>query len=333
MKSDSLGKSRSFLDPRVVATLSAIPFLSRRPMQGSVSGRHASPHRGSSVEFAEYRKYVPGDDPRRLDWRAVGRSDRLYIKEFEADTNFRCILVVDTSGSMGFESMMAASHAGVGASQALPTTEPERRLGRSGRKMSKLEYAKCLAATLAYLAVEQGDAVGLSLASDKLLQEIPARRNAAHLAHIFEALETAAPRGATELPKLLHQLAETIPARALVLVFSDFFIEPDILRGCFEHLRFRKHDVGAFHLLAAEELHFNFQRPTRFVDLEGGAAMFIEPTEIADRYQAAMSQYLDRLLHVMRETNTDYQRVVLDEPYAHALSRFLIARASRRSHR
>src|SRR4051812_2376946 len=126
-------KERSFLDSQVISRLAGLPLLARRPMQGSVSGRHSSPHRGSSIEFAEYRKYVPGDDLRRLDWRAYGRSDRFYIKEFEADTNLRCCLIVDTSGSMGFGS----------------------------KGITKLEYARRLAGTLAYLASQQGDAVGL----------------------------------------------------------------------------------------------------------------------------------------------------------------------------
>src|SRR6187549_3271721 len=127
-------QSRSFLNTRVLSRLASVPLFARRPMQGSVSGRHPSPFRGSSVEFAEYRKYVPGDDLRRLDWRAYGRSDRYYVKEFEADTNLRCCLVLDTSGSMDF--------------------------GSAG--ISKLEYARRIAGSLAYLAVQQGDAIGLS---------------------------------------------------------------------------------------------------------------------------------------------------------------------------
>src|SRR5258705_11831238 len=127
-------KHRSFLDPHALARLAALPLLARRPMQGNVSGRHASPHRGSSIEFAEYRKYVPGDDLRRLDWRAYGRSDRFYVKEFEADTNLRCCFVLDTSGSMGF--------------------------GTCGT--TKIEYARRIAGTLSYLAIQQGDAVGLA---------------------------------------------------------------------------------------------------------------------------------------------------------------------------
>ena len=172
-------------------------------MQGNVSGRHASPHRGASIEFAEYRKYVPGDDLRRLDWRAFGRSDRYYIKEFEADTNLRCCLVVDTSGSMDF--------------------------GSTG--ITKIEYAKRIAGGLAYLAIQQGDAVGLACVAESVVTEIPPRRNPAHLVPIFDLLERIKPTGGTQLVPVLHELAETIRQRALVVIISDLFIEPAELQG------------------------------------------------------------------------------------------------------
>lgn len=305
MKTDGAGKTRSFLDLNVVARLSAIPLTARRSMLGGVSGRHTSPHRGSSVEFAEYRKYVPGDDLRRLDWRAFGRSDRYYVKEFEADTNLRCILVIDTSGSMNF--------------------------GSVGN--SKLEYARSLAATLAYLAIAQGDAVGLTCAAEKIVREIPPRRNAAHLSNLFDEIEAAQAKGETRLPEILHELAETVRQRALILVFSDLFMEPATLRSCFEHLRFRKHDVGVFHLLDPEELKFEFQRPTRFIDMEGGPALFVEPTEIVDRYQQALKDYLAQLHQVVLATSIDYHRVSLDQNYEAVLTKFLTGRIHARSRR
>jgi uncharacterized protein (DUF58 family) len=305
MKTDGSGQSRSFLDSSVVARLSAIPLMARRSMLGGVSGRHTSPHRGSSVEFAEYRKYVPGDDLRRLDWRAFGRSDRYYVKEFEADTNLRCILVIDTSGSMAF--------------------------GSSGK--TKLDYARSLAATLSYLAVAQGDAVGMACVAEKIIREIPARRNPAHLSNLFDQMEAVQANGPTRLPEILHELAETVRQRAMILIFSDLFIEPSTLRSCFEHLRFRKHDVGVFHLLDPAEIKFSFQRPTRFIDMEGGPAIFVEPTEIADRYQQALGQYLDEMQQVVLQTSTDYHRVSIDQPYEAVLTKFLTGRLHGRSGR
>jgi uncharacterized protein (DUF58 family) len=298
-------RSRSFLDSAVLSRLAAVPLFSRRPMLGNVSGRHASPHRGSSVEFAEYRKYVPGDDLRRLDWRAYGRSDRFYVKEFEADTNLRCCLVLDTSGSMGFGS------AGV----------------------LKIDYARRIAGALGYLALQQGDAVGLACVANGLVRNVPPRRNPAHLISIFDLLEQARPQAETQLVAVLHELAETIRQRALVVIISDLFVEPELLRGCFQHMRFRHHDLAIFHLLDPQELEFNFRRPMRFVDLEGGPSIFADPTEIADRYHRALSAYQAALKQHVLESSVDYHRVLLNEDYEKALMRFLVGRTRGREAR
>ena len=198
----------------------------RLPMSGNMSGQHKSPHKGSSVEFAEYRKYVPGDDVRLLDWRVYARTDRFYLKEFEADTNLRAWFVLDCSASMSY--------------------------GSKGE--SKLEYARRLAATLAYMLMQQGDAVGLTCFAEKSFLDIPARRNAAHLGNIFDGLGKLKARGETSVAPALHALAERIPQRGLVLIFSDFFTPVRDLLPCFQHLRFRKHDLAVFHLLDRTEL-------------------------------------------------------------------------------
>jgi uncharacterized protein (DUF58 family) len=268
-------------------------------MQGNVSGRHPSPHRGSSVEFAEYRKYVPGDDLRRLDWRAYGRSDRFFVKEFEADTNLRCCLVLDSSGSMDF--------------------------GSTGT--SKLEYSRKIAAAISQIALLQGDAVGLSCVANGIVRNIPPKRNPAHLTTIFDNLEDVRPAGETQLVPVLHELSETIRQRALIIILSDLFIEPSLLRDAFEHLRFRRHDVSIFHLLDPRELDFNFRRPMRFLDMEGGPAIFAEPNEIADRYLNAVEQYLVDLKQVVLESAIDYHRITIDEDYEQVLMRFLVGRA------
>jgi uncharacterized protein (DUF58 family) len=293
---------RTFLDPLVLSRLAGFPLFARRPMQGSVSGRHPSPHRGSSVEFAEYRKYVPGDDLRRLDWRAYGRSDRFYVKEFEADTNLRCCLVVDTSGSMGFGSV----------------------------GVTKLEYARRIAGALGSLALQQGDAVGLACVANGLVRNIPPRRNPSHLMSVFDVLEQTQPQGPTQLVPVLHELAETISQRALIIIISDLFVEPESLRSCFQHLRFRKHDAAVFQLLDPQEIGFNFRRPMRFLDMEGGPAIFAEPNEIAERYQKALSSYLAELLTVVRESAVDYHRVTIDQNYEQILMNFLVGRTRSR---
>lgn len=293
---------RSFLDAGVLSRLSGVPLMARRPMQGSVSGRHPSPHRGSSVEFSEYRKYVPGDDLRRLDWRAYGRSDRFFVKEFEADTNLRCCLVLDTSGSMGY--------------------------GSGG--VTKVEYARKLAGSLGYLAMHQGDAVGLACVAKGVVRTIPPKRNPAHLMSVFDILEEAKPQGETGLATVLHELAETVRQRALVIVISDLFIDPEELRSGFQHLRFRRHDLGVFHLLDPKEISFDFRRPMRFLDMEGGPAIFAEPSEIADRYRKAVGTYLEGIRGAVRESAVDYHQVSLDENYEQVLLRFLVGRARSR---
>ena len=274
-------------------------------MMRSVSGRHASPHRGSSVEFAEYRKYVPGDDLRRVDWRAYGRTDRYYVKEFEADTNLRCRIVLDTSGSMGFGS------AGV----------------------TKIEFARQLAGTLGYLAVQQGDAVGLSCVAEGMVADVPPRRNPAHLSAIFDVLEGTEPKGDTQLIPILHELAESNRQRALIVIISDCFVETDQLRDCFEHLRFRKHDVTTFHLLDPAEVAFDFQRPMRFLDMEGGAHIFTDPTEITDRYHRALAEFLQSCDELMMESGVDYHRISIDGSYEQVLMDFLVRRHQMRGAR
>jgi uncharacterized protein (DUF58 family) len=295
---------RSFLNASVLARLMALPLHARHAMLGNVSGKHRSPVRGSSLEFAQYRKYVPGDDTRRLDWRTWGRSDRFYIKEFEADTNLRLCLLLDTSGSMGF--------------------------GPAGN--TRLDYARKLAGTLGYVAAQQGDAVGLwSLAKKPV--EIPAKRGAAHLGLLLDQLAVIQPTGGTTLLTALHDAAEKIRQRALVIIFSDLFVPPTELKSAIQHLRFRKHDVAVFHLLDQKELDFDFDRPARFIDMEGGEAVLADPSLIARNYREVVRLYLAEMDELVRTTGMDYHRVKMDERYDDVLARFLLGRTPKRGSR
>jgi uncharacterized protein (DUF58 family) len=242
---------------------------------------------------------VPGDDIRRLDWRVFARTDRFFLKEFEAETNLRCYLVLDCSGSM--------------------------RYGKSGA--TKLDYACRMAATLGYLAAHQGDAVGLVCAGKKTFFDIPARRNPAHLKVILDTMAKAAPRGETGLLAALHDLAEKVKRRALVVVFSDFFCDLAPLLDCFQHLRFQKHDLALFQLLDRTELDFKFDRPTRLVDLESSFNLVTEPAAIRDEYLRQIWLFLDALREGCHEFAADYRQVVTDQPYEKALADFLVARA------
>lgn len=290
-----------YLDAGALARLMAQPLLARFPMEGNVSGHHRSPHRGSSVEFAEYRNYAPGDDIRRLDWRVFGRTDRFYMKEFEAETNLRCYLVLDCSGSMGF----------------------------AGRHQRKLDFARRLLASLAYLLVHQGDAAGLLCVNERAVCEVPPRRNPAHLRTLLETLDKAEaePHGPTGLVAALHDLAEKVRRRALIVIFSDFFCELEGLLSCFQHLRFQKHDLAVFHLLDRMEVEFKFDRPVRFVDLESSFSLVAEPGLIREQYLAQFNGFLERLRAGCLEFNADYRRVITDEDYEKVLGDFLVERA------
>ena len=298
----ALQLKRDYLNQKVLERLSTLQLHARLPMIGNVSGKHRSPIRGSSLEFAEYRKYVPGDDTRRLDWRAYARNDRYYIKEFEADTNLRMCLIVDTSGSMDF------AHNG----------------------MSKLDYARRVAGTLAYIAALQGDAVGLYCAGKEFHIEIPPKRSATHLSAVLDELGMIEASGETGLADVLHETAERVPQRALIVVVSDLFIEPGIVRNCFEHLRFRKHDVAVFHLMEQNELEFEFDRPMRFVDMEGGEPILADPTVIGTQYRRAMEIYLESMDEVIRDTEVDYHRICIHEDYGDVLARFLLGRTPKK---
>ncbi|MDV6033492.1 MAG: DUF58 domain-containing protein [Phycisphaera sp. RhM] len=292
--SDPDAVTESFFDPVLAERLSAIPLTTRRPMLGTVSGRHQSPHRGSSVEFAEYRRYQPGDDLRRLDWRAYGRSDRYYVKEFEADTNLRLVLVLDGSGSMGFG--------------------------------DKLQAARQIAATLAYIAIRQGDAAGLICAGDAGSELLPPRRIAGQVSVLFERLRNLQADGVTTLEETLHQLAETIRERALIVVISDLLLEPPTLRSAVEHLAFRKHDVAVFHLMDPLELQPDWDRPIRLDDMEGDESILVDPDEIAAGYAEAVQDFLEEVERISRETAVDYHRVMLDRPIEESLMGFLAGR-------
>lgn len=293
-----------FIDGPLLARLAALPVEARIAMTGNMAGRHRSPHRGSSVEFAEYRKYVPGDDTRRLDWKAFARSDRFYIKEYEADTNMRAIFVVDASGSMDFR----------------------------GDGESKFAYARRIAASLAYLLVNQGDAAGLSVCAEKLQLEIPPSRRAAHLERIFSALESITPTGETGLAEALHAIASKSPRRSFVVILSDLFTDTASLANALRHLQQRKHDVSVFHLMDPSEINFDFERPHRFVDMENNSSIVAEPELIAEEYQLALDAFLQSVRKECAEARCDYRFVSTSSPIEPILREFLTARFAQSKH-
>lgn len=293
---------QTFLDPELLAKLSKFPLKARTPMAGDVSGKHGSPHRGSSVEFAEYRKYVIGDDLRRLDWKVLARTDRFYIKEYEAETNLRGYFVLDTSGSMSFQS---AEHE------------------------TKLHYAKRVAASLAYLMVKQGDAVGLSICNDQASLELSPFRNPAQLAHFFQTLDEATSSGETKLAPALHLLAEKAGKHAQIIILSDFFTDLDELTGALQHLHFRKHEISLLQIMDPQEISFSFEQIRRFVDLENGTSLLLEPSLILEKYHENLNEFLKNLREKAQRIHAHYQRVQTDHSLEAVLREFLLKRLTR----
>lgn len=293
----------NILQPEVMARLAPLALNARQPMLGDVSGRHRSPVRGSSLEFAEYRNYVPGDDTRRLDWRAWARSDRDFIKEFEADTNLRMSVVLDGSGSMNYG-----------------LRNPQ------GSVVTRMDYAKHLAAALAWLASQQGESVGLAAIHDKQPCEVAPRRGARHLGHILEQIEGLKASDEADLATALHHVADKLPRRSLVVVFSDLFTDLRELQPAVDHLRWRKNDVAIFHLLEPSELEFDFDKPVKLIDLEGGSPLLADPALMSDSYRKVVQEYLDEIDDMVRRSNIDYHRVRMDMTYEEALTQFLLRR-------
>jgi uncharacterized protein (DUF58 family) len=295
----------SLLDHALLARLGAISVKARYAMSGNSAGHHRSLNRGSSSEFAEYRKYVKGDDTRRLDWKAFARSDRYYIKEFEADTNLRAYFVIDNSGSMNF----------------------------TGAGISKIEYARKIIANLAYLIVNQGDAAGLSVCGESLHIEIPPQRRPSHLKLIIDTLTKLEPIGKTGLITALHSIAEKIQQRAIVIILSDFFCDSLELNEAIQHLRYRKHDICAFHLMDQQEIAFQFDRPLKFTDMEDHTTIIADPNLINHEYHLAMNEFLQNTRYHFKNALTDYHIVTTDQSLEPLLSDFLLNRLPKRSKR
>lgn len=294
-------EGRAFLDPGVVARLSHLDVRARFVVEGFIAGMHRSPFHGFSVEFAEHRPYMPGDPLKNLDWKVWARSDRLLIKQYTEETNLRCHLLMDLSASMAFQSPRAA--------------------------MSKFTYAQSLAAALAYLMLQQQDAVGAMLFADKPLSYLPARAVRSHLDELLKALGTATPQGKTRLGPALHELAERIKRRGLVVLLSDLMDSPDEVLLGLQHFRHRRHEVVVFHVLDPDEVDFPYTDTVTFVDMEGGERLTTEPWEIAKRYRERLAAWSNHYARACRENRIDYVRLDTRTPFDQALLAYLEKRS------
>lgn len=297
----------NYLDPKVLGKVARLDLRARLVVEGFVTGLHKSPFRGFSVEFAQHREYVPGDDLRYLDWKIFGKSDRFVIKQFEEETNLRAHLFLDQSESMNY------AHEG---------------------GMSKFDYAATAVASLAFMIQQQQDAVSLSLFDDKVCRQIPPSNTRAGLANVFAALEQAQTRKQkTKVGGVLHELASQLRQRGMVLVFSDLFDAPEqVLRGL-RDLAQRGHDVVVFHVLDRDEVEFPFERMTLFQGLEQLPELLVDPKSLRDAYLAEIEAFAAAIKKGCLQSRIDYVRVRNDAPLDVALTSYLTARAARRKRR
>ena len=283
------------IDRRAAARISRLQMRARMAVEGYYTGIHKSPYHGFNVEFAEYREYAPGDDLRFLDWRVLARTERYFIKQFEAETNLSCYVLLDASGSMDF------------------TTAAE----------TRLDYGCGLAASLALLMLRQGDQAGLVVFDNAVRQYIPPRGNARHFAAIVQALERVRPGNDTNISAVLHEIAERVHRRSLVIVISDFFDNVEELLHGLQHFRHRRHEVVVLHLLDDAEIEFPFERITLFEGIERGEEVVVDPRIMRESYRARFAEFLAALKRGCTEKNIDYERMQLSEPFDKALTAYL----------
>jgi uncharacterized protein (DUF58 family) len=292
---------RRFLQPNVVAQLSNIELRARLVVEGFITGLHRSPYHGFSVEFAEHRQYNPGDDIRYIDWKVYGRTDKYYVKQFEEETNLRCIIALDKSASMRYASK---------------------------GNISKFEYSAYLAASLAYLLMQQRDAVGLALYDENLVNYIPPQSKTSHIYTLMKVIDQTIPSDKTGTAKALNQLAEKIHRRGLVIVFSDFFDDADSFVTALKHFRHKKHEVVAFQVLDPREIDFRFSGSVIFKDLETSEMLQTQPVQLEKVYRQTFEKFVNYIKKNCYEMNIDFNVVRTDEPFDKALRQYLTKRAS-----
>jgi len=309
---DASAAFAQLLPPEVINTLGRLEFLARTAKEGTVTGRHASPHKGFSVEFAEHRQYVAGDDLRTLDWRVYGKSDRYYVKQFIEETNMRVTLLVDASGSMAFRGEESAA------------------MDRIAH-LSKFEYARYLAAALAYLLIRQQDAVGLVAFDEGIRHYLRPQAKPSQVRLILETLAATEPGNDTRCAETFHEIAERIPGRGLVILIGDLFDDAEAIKNALHHFRFKNHEVVVFHLMAPEELTFPFQKFDDFRCLEiDNRRLNIDPSTIRASYLDRVRAHLKAIELFCGQMEADYVPVNTNTPVTETLFAYFSQRRSGR---
>ena len=285
------------LDPATLAQLQGLELRARSIVDGYLVGRHRSHYRGQSVEFTEHREYTPGDDLRYVDWKVFGKTDKVYLKQFEAETNLVCYLLVDISESMTYQSPTAA--------------------------LSKLQYAESLAAALGYIVLRQRDQASLVTFDQSIRELIRPSDNPAHLQNLIQTLEKSQPTEKSDLGRTLHEVSQRLDRRGIVILLSDLLGDVTSLISGLKHLRHQRHEVKVVQLLDPAEVEFRFQQTTRFLGLEAHPNLLLEPRSLRKAYLAELANFFERIQVGCRSAKIDYQRITTDVAFDVAMHRIL----------
>ena len=314
---------KKYLQPSVISRLANIELKAKFVVEGFIAGLHKSPYHGFSVEFAEHRQYMPGDDLKYLDWKVLGRTDRYYIKQFEEETNLKSYLIVDASKSMSFKS------AGTELSKSstfkkLFKKKEEISSGKSS--ISKLEYATYLAASLSVLMHFQKDASGLVIYDESIKTFIPPRATSQNLKLILNQLANIQSSGQTNTASSLNSVAERIKRRGLVIIFSDLFDDQKAVINALKHFRYKKNEVIVFQILDPIEMSFAIDSPTIFKDLETNKELLSQPISVMNSYQEAIKEFIENYKTACLSNNMDYVLLSTETPFDTALMEYLTKR-------
>jgi len=284
-----------FLAPEVLARITSLELIARSVVEGYISGLHRSPHLGFSTDFAEHRQYMSGDDLRHLDWKLLARTDRLYIKKYQGDTNAQIHLLLDASASMNYAS----------------------------GEVTKLHYAQYLTSSLAYLGVRQHDSVGLHAFDEEVIEHVPPSSRSGHLRTVLGTIERLTPGRGTALPEQLERFAEQLTRRGIIVLVSDLYAEPEPLLRALEHLRFKGNEVIVFHVLDRQELDFDFKEPLVLEDCESEDQLHVLPDVLRNEYRRAIQAHVDAIKDGAARNRIDYELLRTSEPLDSALFSYL----------
>jgi uncharacterized protein (DUF58 family) len=293
---------QKYLDPQTLASLEGLDLQARMVVEGYVAGMHPSPYHGFSVEFAEHREYVPGDDIRHVDWKVWSKTDKLYLKQYEEETNLLSYLLVDTSESMAYS---------------------------SGENVSKLQYAQFVAAALAYMILQQQDSVGLVVFDDAVRRYLKPAGSPSQLKEVIRMLDVTPAREKSDIGAVFHELAERFKKRGIVAVFSDLFDDVEKVVSGLKHFRHRRHEVIVFHILDPAEIEFPFRDTTLFKGLEDLSQMLTDPHALRRAYRDEVNSFLNEIKKACRMADIDYVPLTTNLNLGIAMSSYLASRSAR----